>query len=124
MKKFRLKRPDGSFATTMYETPSLAVAAAADLIDVQWRDGCEAIAKLDSNMAWLVVLKCMKTGDMVGIDAVEVEDAITYQLSVEFHNELDRSRAEAILKQQFECTTYFSDKGQLGDLLEAEESRK
>ena len=121
--KYKVKRPDGTF-TKLFNTASEAVLEASTYVDIPWREGCEAVANLDNELTWIKVFKDKNTGQMCGVSREKVEEGITYQLSVEFRDELDRNRAEAILRLLFECTIYCTDKGKLGDLLTAEENRK
>ena len=106
--KYRVKRPNGTF-TDAFDTPSEAVACAADYVNIPWKEGVEAIARLDKGLTSIHIFKDPITGDFCGVDRVEVEEEITYLLTIQFRDEQDRDRAQAILREQFECTVRASN---------------
>lgn len=96
MYKYRVKRPDGSF-TGLFNAPSEAVLEASSYVTIPWREGCEAVAKLDNNLTSICVFKDPITGQMCGVDRVKIDGRKAYQLTVEFQSEADRDAAENIL---------------------------
>lgn len=107
MKKYRVKRPDGSF-TKNFNSSAEAVLEACEYVNIHWKEGCEAVANLDAGMTTLVVFKDKDTGKMCGVDKVNVPTEASHELSISFKNKANRRAALEMIKTNFDIHGYSS----------------
>ena len=100
-RKFRVKRPDGSFDKTLYDSSAEAVFAASGMIDIEWKEGENAVTRLEQGLVSMALFKDSNTGEIVGVDTVETKTHMEYRLVIDFKHEEDRDQAENMLNSAY-----------------------